>query len=1104
MRRPYSINRSIVYHHDPLSHVIEGDVVMSVFCSAARDQRPMRRSERRALRVGLWIIAAALLAALAARPALAEATIDYARDVEPILSTRCYHCHGPDEESRKKDLRLDKKEGAFRVEDGITVVKPGKPAESEMIRRITSSDPDEVMPPAEDIRKLTPKQIDTLKRWVEQGAKWGMHWAFVPPQVRTVPATQPDGWGHNPIDAYVGRRLREEKLAPAPEADRATLLRRISLDLTGLPPTPAEIDAFLADRSPDAYEKVVDRLLASPRYGERMTSDWLDVARYADTHGYQADRYRAMWPWRDWVIKAFNENLPFDQFLTWQLAGDLLPNATKEQRLATAFNRLHMQNEEGGIVDEEFRVAYVVDRVDTMGTAFLGLTFECSRCHDHKFDPITQKDFYSMFAFFQNIDESGQTAGAFSDAMPTPAMPLPDAAQDAKLAELRAQIAADEKTLSALRTEDGPAFERWLAARGAPPPYPARAIARGLYRLAGCRLLAAMLPPRPPDAVDRPKTVPGKAGRAALLSGEDGLVFPGGVGAFTRADSFSMGMWLQMPAAQPRAVVVHKSRASSDAGSRGYELLLENGHVAVGLHHMWPGNSLKVVTKQALKPNAWTHVAMTYDGSSRACGVHVYFDGTPVELNVVRDGLTRDIMYGGDEPKLEIGRRFRDSGFKGGRIDQFRLFPRALTPLEVARLAGSDAFAVAWTTPPPALSAEQRDGLFEYFLATADPAARQIRQDLASLRRSENKLIESIPEVMVMRELPQPKPAYVLKRGAYDAHGDAVTAATPAFLPTLPKNAPRNRLGLARWMVDPGNPLTARVAVNRAWQQMFGRGIVQTSDNFGTQGAQPTHPELLDWLAREFVDTMHWDTKRLLKTIALSATYRQSSKATAQLLARDPDNALLARGPSRRLTAEMIRDQALAASGLLVERLGGPPVKPYQPEGLWDLAMGQPSYIPDKGEGLHRRSLYTFWKRSIPPPAMMVFDAADKNTCTARRQTTSTPLQALTLLNDPQIVEAARFIAQRMMTEGGAAAPQRIGWAFRLVVGRRASERETAVLGRLYDEQRALFVADPAAAEKLLRVGEKPNDPKLDRADLAAGTVLGIALFNQDAAIMRR
>ncbi len=1036
----------------------------------------------------------------AALGASAAGQVDYSRDILPILSDKCYHCHGPDEKAREAKLRLDQKDGAFRVKDGVAIIAPGNTARSELIRRITTTDPDDVMPPPKSNRTLTPSQIDLLKRWVDQGAHWGAHWAFVPAAKQEPPKTKNKGWLRNGIDPFILARLERERLKPAPVAGRERLIRRVTLDLTGLPPTPAEVAAFLADKSADAYEKVVDRALASPRYGERMATDWLDLARYADTHGFQMDRYRPVWPWRDWVIKAFNQNLPFDQFVTWQLAGDLLPNATKEQRLATAFNRLHLQNEEGGIVEEEYRVAYVVDRVNTFGTAFLGLTLECTRCHDHKYDPLTMRDFYSLYSFFQNIDESGQTV-FFGEVTPVPTALLSTDEQDTELAELKKQISTKANEFAAVRQSAQAPFADWLKARTNVTALAGLTAAFAFDEVVSNRV-ANLVSTNRAKVQDSFTLVPGKHGLAALLDGENGFTFPG-VGNFTRSDSFSLGLRLQTPAHAPRFVVVHKSRAWIDAGSRGYELLLEEGRVSVGLHHMWPGNSIKVRSRATLPTNEWTHVAFTYDGSSRAAGVKIHVNGSPVETETIRDGLWKDITYGGSEPDLAIGNRFRDIGFKGGRVDDFNVFDRALTPLEVAHLAGRSDLTDALATAPDRLTATQRVGLLDYFLATVHAPARQWAMELSDLRTAERKLIEPIAEIMAMQEMPQPKPAHILVRGAYDRPGERVTANTPAVLPPLPADAPRNRLGLARWLLDPGNPLMARVTVNRAWQQMFGAGLVETSDNFGSQGAQPTHPELLDWLARELVEG-GWDMKRLLKQIALSATYRQSSKTSAALLARDPLNQLLARSPARRLTAEMLRDQALATGGLLVEKIGGPSVKPYQPPGLWEIAMGNPKYGQGTGDDLHRRSLYTFWKRTVPHPAMVTFDAADRSVCNVRRQSTSTPLQALALLNDIQMVEAARHIGERMLKHGGATPGEQVAWAFRLVTGRRATTKEIAVLKHLFTEQREFFATDAGAAGKLLAVGEAKNDETLNAADLAASTVLAKALLNHDEAVMRR
>jgi len=1034
----------------------------------------------------------------------ADDRIDFDRQIRPILSDNCYKCHGPDEKVRKAHLRLDTRDGAMRVYDGKAVIVSGNAAQSELIRRISSKDPETIMPPPRSGRKLTEAQITLIKSWVTQGAAWERHWAFVAPTRPPLPQVRDQAWCKNAIDRFVLAELEKNALKPASPANRATLLRRITLDLTGLPPTPRELDDFENDASPNAYEKVIDRLLASQRYGERMANSWLDVARYADTHGYQMDRYRPMWPYRDWVIKAFNENLPYDQFVTWQLAGDLLPHATKEQQLATAFNRLHMQNEEGGIVEEEFRCAYVVDRVDTFGTAFLGLTFECSRCHDHKFDPITQKDFYSLFAFFQNIDESGQTT-FFTDSMPVPTLLLSNDATDAKLSRLRGQIRQKENELAALRENVAEPFGKWLADKGELSP-PAGLVAHFDFNTIKDNKIANLADPsKPGKAVENPKLVDGKFGKAAELSGENGFVFPG-IGHFTRAEPFSLGIWIKAPSLEPRMVVIHHSKAPIDAGSRGYEVLLEDGHVAFGLHHMWPGNSLKVVTVGTILADQWTHVAATYDGSSRASGIQIYINGEPAHLLVVRDGLYKDITYSVDssgEPDLAIGYRFRDAGFKDGQVDEFCVFNRQITALEAARLAGRDGLAEAWNTPAEKLTADQRRKLLDYYLSNASKPAEALAAELHSLRQDENKIVNPIPEIMVMQELPHPKPAYILKRGAYDAHGDEVWANTPAVLPPMATGEPHNRLGLAHWLFAKENPLPARVAANRLWQQLFGQGIVQTSDNFGSQGSPPTDPRLLDWLAVEFRES-GWDVKHLLKLIAVSATYRQSSKADPAQLAADPEDRLLARGPARRLTAEMLRDQALFDAGLLVEKLGGPSVKPYQPPGVWDVAMGRPAYDQGHGDDLHRRSIYTYWKRSVAPPVMLAFDAPDRNYCVVRRQSTSTPLQALALLNDVQITEAARFISQRTLLEGGQTLDQRAGWMFRLVTDRRPSDRELAILKQIFTEQREMFLHDPEGVKKLLTVGETRNDSSLDPMDLAAGTVLAEAILNHDDAIMER
>ena len=1030
------------------------------------------------------------------------AAVDFGRDVRPILSENCYHCHGQDPEAREARLRLDTREG--QKKEGVIV--PGKPDESELIYRIFAKDEEERMPPIDSHRTLTEAQKQTLRRWVQEGAPFSEHWAFTPPKRIAPPKVKQTKWPRNDIDRFVLARLEAETLSPAPEAERERWLRRVTFDLTGLPPSLSEIDAFLADRSKNSFEKVVDRLLASPRYGERMAADWLDIARYADTHGYQMDRPRPMWPYRDWVINAFNRNLPYDQFIAEQLAGDLLPNATRDQILATAFNRLHAQNEEGGIVDEEYRVAYVNDRVATFGTAVLGLTFDCARCHDHKFDPIKQRDFYSLAAFFQNIDEAGAISYKnFSDIMPPPVLKLPDARAESHLTRLMRQIADREERVTRAREQAARDFDAWLATRsGDAPEISGVVLALDFDELTEDGTPNARAPSRHAKAVVTGAIGEGVRGGAVALGGDNGFSVADAP-VLTRGDAFSFSLWVRPSIEAERAVVFHRSMAYTDAGSRGYELVLESGRAAFGLHRHWPGSSIKVVSFATLPIGEWTHVTLTYDGSSQAAGARIYLNGVTAPVEVVRDKLAGDITYDREkQPPLLVGHRMRDAGFKGGRVDELRMFDRELSPLEASHLAGRNELAELWRIPADQLTRAQRVALKDHYTRAVAPGVRQQLEMLACLRREYVKAYDEVPEVMVMQEEPVPRPAYLLERGSYDRRGAEVKPSTPGVLPPMPRNAPRNRLGLAQWAVDPANPLTARVAVNRLWQMMFERGLVESADNFGVTGSTPTHPGLLDWLARDFI-ARRWDIKAMLKQIALSATYRQSSRASPELRARDPHNLLLARAPARRLSAEMLRDQALAASGLLVEKIGGPPVKPYQPPGLWEeIAMGKPKYEQGTGDELHRRSLYTFLKRTVPPPAMITFDATDRSNCTVKRQATSTPLQALALLNDTQLLEAARFIGVRMLKEGGATTAEHVRFAFRVLTSRTPTPGVVATLEAAWREQEEIFAADADAAAKLLAVGETRIETELPPARLAAAMMVASAVLNYDEAVMRR
>ena len=1019
------------------------------------------------------------------------AGIDFARQIQPILSETCYQCHGPSDTSRKGGLRLDTREGAHGSgKSGRLAITPGNLSASELIRRITTSDADDHMPPADSHKSLTTGQIDLLRRWVAEGGKWGVHWSFSPPSLPAIPKVRSLRKNH-PIDAFVAASLAGFKKKLTQNADPKRLLRRVSFDLTGLPPTVNELASFEANPTPENYLESVKRLMASPRYGEHMAVGWLDLARFADTHGFQTDRYRPVWPWRDWVIGAFNQQLSFDQFVVWQLAGDLFPNPSKEQRLATTFNRLHLQNEEGGIVEEEYRVAYNVDRVNTFGTAFLGVTFECARCHDHKYDPISQREFYQLFSFFQNVDESGQSV-YFGDIMPVPTTLLSSAEQDTKLAELQQRISAQEIEVKRIATNAQTEFATWRSTNTTGPTL-AKPVAAFTFDSMVSNIFPSSTAGKVAKPIDNPSSVDGYSGKALSLNGENGVSMPG-IGHFTRADPFSLALWIQPAVHTLRQTVIHHSQAWMDAGSRGYEIVLEEGRVAVGLHHMWPGNSLKIQSIDGLPLHTWSHVAFAYDGSSRAQGLTLFINGLPVPVKILRDHLWKDITYG--QPDLTVGLRMRDFGFKGGKVDELQVFDSALTAVEAARFA---------KVPPPSVPETE----LAHFIARDYPPYTTALATLRKLRQEQNGLVTSIQDIMVMEEMDEPKPAYILKRGAYDAPGERVSMNTPAAMGTLSPSAPRNRLGLARWLLEPSNPLFARVTVNRVWQHFFGRGLVETSDNFGLQGALPTHPELLDWLAVTFAQgnpelrIRPWNLQDLQRLIVTSDTYCQTSRASKSDLADDPMNLKLGRGPTRRLTAEMLRDQALFTSGLLIEKIGGPSVKPYQPDGLWEMASGG-RYDTGKGGDLYRRSLYTYWKRTIPPPSMMSFDAADRSYCVVRRQSTSTPLQALALLNDTQIVEASRHLANRILKEGGTTPTQQLRSGFQWITGRPPKPSETVILKQLLAEQESLFEGDTASADLLLKVGEKSTDGVHPSTKLAAWTLVAEALLNHDEAVMLR
>lgn len=1049
-----------------------------------------------------------LLVVLQAAPSPVPESVDFNRDVRPILSENCYHCHGPDAANRKGKRRLDTFEGATAERNGTRAIMPGDSAASEVWHRIVSKEDDEVMPPRDSHLALTDAQKETLRRWIDGGAGYQPHWAFVPlPGEVSVPA--PTGknsdWPRTAIDRFVLARLELEKIPPSPEAPRERWLRRVTFDLTGLPPSQMELDAFLSDASSDAHARVVDRLLASQHFGERMAVPWLDLARYADSYGYQADPDTNAWPYRDWVVRALNANLPWNEFITWQIAGDLLPTATRDQRLATVFNRIHRKNNEGGSVPEEFRQEGVSDRVHTFGTAFLGLTLECARCHDHKYDPLSTRDYYALGAYFNSIDEFGllQNGKLKFNTTSYPALQLSTPQQERELSARYAAVLRQEQLLREHSSEHESDFARWLAGPEAAMAAAASADMVGFYALeeeAGAELGNAVAAEKEtPAARGAGNTfTAGRVGRALLCSGDDPIKLPG-FGVRHAGDPLSFSFWLMPGELYPRAVVASNSEIA-DATYNACELILEDGRLRWSVIREYPGNCVSVQTVARLPVGAWTHVTVTYDGSMRAAGLRLYLDGSPAATAVVRDNLSRDYAVG---RAIEFSARNRDSGLRGGKLDEIRVYTRALTPIEAAHVHDNRTLPALLAKPE---WAEAETALLrDFYFSAVHPSARETASRLRAARTAWLEIVETVPEISVMAEMAQPRPTFVLARGAYDSPAEPVARETPAALPAPPADAPRDRLGLARWLTDPQHPLTARVIVNRLWQEFFGRGLVATPDNFGLQGQLPSHPELLDWLARDFIEH-GWNFKRACREIVLSATYRQDSRVEPVLRERDPDNVLLARGPQRRLTAEMLRDTALRLGGLLQPQIGGPPVKPYQPEGSMWRALNRflPDYERDTGAGLYRRSLYTFWRRTTTPPNMMALDATTREVCSVRRQATNTPLQPLVLLNDPQFVEAARALGQRMLHEGGDSPEARVAWAFREVAGRAPTPGEQARLIDLYQTQRSVFAKDISGAAKLLKVGEHPPAADLAPEELAAATTTAGALFNLDVNIVLR
>ena len=1157
--------------------------------------------------------------------------IEFNRQIRPILSEKCFRCHGNDPGARQADLRLDLRERAIaELETGGAAITPGSSSTSKLIARITSDDDDFRMPPLESGKTLSAAEIELFREWIDQGAPWQQHWSFITPHRPDEPTTSDPGWVRNGIDTFVLDHLVSVGLDPSPEADRATLIRRVTLDLTGLPPTIDEIDVFLSDDSPNAYENVVDRLLESPRYGEHMARYWLDAARYGDTHGLHLDNDRSMWPWRDWVINAYNANMPFDQFTIEQLAGDLLPGATIDQRIASGFNRNNVTTSEGGAINAEYLVKYAADRVETTSTVWMGLTTGCAQCHDHKFDPISQKEYYQFFAYFNNITEKAMD-GNRND--PPPIVRAPTAESSAKLELLRAQIASQKSEIDAPMPEVDKAQakwqrkwkhqwnERWIVLD------PTEFVSTGgstLTKLDDNSLLAEGENPNKDtyeitarvDETDLrlvrlealtddtlPNTGPGRAPNANFVLSEieaeivsiadperretiefvgaaadheqmngpylvsaaiDGIIDNTNgwaVEGFKRRENrtalflsrdpfgFEGGTELRIrlrfethfkqhgigrvrlavssdddlaPALAPSEFgpwhMIGPFRAND--GKEAYKLPFgpeqqldaidltstyqdneltwsEQSEVVDGTVHMLNGDSCATYLYRTVDAATARRMELSLGSDD---GIKVWLNGRVVHDNFVarsvapnQDRITIDLDAGTNHLLMKIVNITGGYGFyfRKAREDSGGEF---LKIIDLLAMEEAD------------LAPQQRDVLRRYYRRNHSPQLKVVYDTLQALRDDEEELLKTLPITLVMQERDERRQTYVLNRGEYDQPRDKVSPGVPAVLANSNERSPTDRLGLAQWLVDQDHPLTARVTVNRLWQQLFGVGLVKTAEDFGAQGEWPSHPELLDWLACEIIES-GWDIKHMLKVMVTSATYRQSSQVSPDLHRRDPENRLLARGPRFRMEAEMIRDQALAVSGLLVEQLGGPSVRPYQPAGLWKAVAYPDSntqvFMKDEGPAQYRRSLYTYWKRTSPPPNMTAFDAPSRETCTVRRPRTNTPLQALILLNDPQFVEAARALAQRAMLEVESSPVARIARVFRFVTAREPTESERDVLLDLYNGQLRDFEDNPDAAEQLLSVGDSPRDETLDIAEHAAMLNVAATILSLDEAVTK-
>ncbi len=1046
----------------------------------------------------ICLLLPAPMACLAAEPALT-----FNRDVRPILAEACFHCHGPDSVSRKADLRLDTEAGFFGKDGAEAVVIPGKPELSPLYERLVTDNADDLMPPPESHKELKPEQIEIVRRWIAEGANWQPHWSFIRPEKPAEPEVSDTNWVRNPIDRFVLAELDKAGLTPAPEADRHSLIRRVALDLTGLPPSPAELDAFVNDQDPQAYAKLIDRYLASPRWGEHRGRYWLDAARYADTHGLHFDNYREMWLYRDWVIGAFNRNQRFDHFTVEQIAGDLLPNPTESQLIATGFQRCNMTTNEGGTIDEENLALYAADRVQTMGWVYLGLTLNCAQCHDHKFDPLSAQDYYAMAAFFRNTTQAPKDGNVKNSG---PVLVVPTDADRPRWEALPGEINVAAAKRNDRRGGARPAFDQWLTTATPAMLEEGSMLDRLVVHFPlnegkGGDLAAAF-----PDGLKAkaPATLAwaagGKFGSAPILKKDQNAEI-GNLANFAINEPFSVAAWVRPANDKTNGAIV--ARMESGPGYRGWDFLVEGRNLAFHLINTWPDVALKVGTQRpALAPGQWQHVAVSYDGSGKAGGVKFLVNGKEVASRALADKLKPAVDTRSATP-LRIGQRNNSSPLEDGQVQDLRIFSKRLTVTEVSRVQQIPVLKAALAAGAKR-KPEQVEALFAHYLATRDTPWQDLDRAVAKLESERDVIKGRSPVTHIQEERKdQPAMANILMRGAYDQVGEKVAAAPPAVLHDLPQGAPANRLGLAQWLVDPANPLTPRVTVNRFWQEIFGTGIVATPDDFGIMGAAPSHPELLDWLAVTFVES-GWDVKALFKTILMSSTYQQSSKTTPDKLEKDRDNRLLSRGPRYRMDAEMIRDHALAASGTLSTKMGGPGTKPYQPENIWEVVgMGNARYEQDKGENLYRRSVYNYWKRMAPPASLEILNAPNREFSCVRRERTNTPLQALVTLNDPQYIEAARRLAELALKESAGNEDRALDLMARRILSRPLRESETNLMDSTRLTLLTHYRGQPADVAALLSVGATPPDKSLDPALLATWTMVCNQLMNLDEVLTK-